>query len=229
MEKEKMLKIGMQFFAEPSDDNSGKNDEPKPNEDNTSNNDNDQKPNDNDQKPEKTFTQEQVSKMMAKEKNQGRSAALKELGIDPKDAAQVESIKKYVESQKTDAQKAAEKALLDNKAIEEANQRARVAEIKAEVLMLGIKPQYAEDAVTLALSKTSDEETDVKSILAEFKTKYPVWFEDSEEPKGGKGTGSSLKGTNSNKGKDEGKPTNGIGARLAANRKAQKAKTSYWS
>lgn len=31
----------------------------------------------------KTFTQEQVNRMMAREKNQGRAAALKELGIDP--------------------------------------------------------------------------------------------------------------------------------------------------
>lgn len=225
MEKRKLLKISMQFFAEPA---SNDDDDPKPNEGNEPSDDNNSKPNENEPKPEKTFTQDQVSKMMAKEKNQGRNSVYKELGIDPKDAKQLESLKNYIESQKTDAQKAAEKALLDNKAIEEANQRARVAEIKAEVLMLGIKPQYAEDAVTLALSKTSDEETDVKSILAEFKTKYPVWFDDSQNSKGGKGTGSSLKGANANKNKEDGKPINGIGARLAANRKSQK-KNSYWS
>ena len=83
------------------------------------------------------------------------------------------------------------------------------------------------------MSKTSkDEEADLKTIIGEFKTKYPVWFgEDSKEDekekdkkkKGQRGTGSSVK--TSKKDTDDNK---GLGARLAAQRKGGSKKFSYW-
>ena len=183
----------------------------------------------------KTFTQEQVNKMMTREKNQGRNAALKELGIDPKDSKMVAMVKALIESQKTDEQKAAEKQNEDQRAIEEANNRALVAEAKAEAMTMGVKAQYVEDIVTLALSKLT-EDGDLKTIIGEFKTKYPVWFGESEEDdKGGKdkgkgktgqkGTGSSVKTSKEDKGKGEEK---GLGARLAAQRRGTGKKSSYW-
>lgn len=179
----------------------------------------------------KTFTQEQVNKMMTREKNQGRNAAYKELGIDPKDSKTISMFKAFVESQKTDEQKAAEKEAENKNEVNEAKQRAIVAEAKAEVMMLGVKTQYVEDVVTLALSKMTDD-SDLKTIIGEFKTKYPIWFgadeskeDDKEKGKTGqKGTGSSVKSDKTNK-KDESK---GIGARLAAQRKTGSKKSSYW-
>ena len=185
----------------------------------------------------KTFTQEQVNKMMTREKNQGRSAALKELGIDPKDSKMVAMVKALIESQKTDEQKAAEKDAENQTKMNEAEQRAQIAEAKAEAMMLGVKPQYVDDVVTLALAKMT-EDSDLKTIIGEFKTKYPVWFGESEEDdtndkgkaaKGGatgqKGTGSSVK----DKGKANGsKEMQGLGARLAAQRKTSSTKSSYW-
>lgn len=187
----------------------------------------------------KTFSQEQVSKMMTKEKNQGRNAAFKELGIDPKDTKAIAMVKALIDSQKTDEQKAAEKDAETQRKNEEAEHRAIVAEAKAEAMMLGVKPQYVEDVVTLALAKMSDD-SDLKTIIGEYKTKYPVWFgesEDEDEGKAGagkgnskgktgqKGTGSSLK-NNSKKTGSEG--NQGLGARLAAQRKANNKKPSYW-
>ena len=182
----------------------------------------------------KTFTQDQVTKMMTKEKNQGRSAALKELGIDPKDSKMVNMVKALIESQKSDEQKTAEKQSEEASKIEEANQRALTAEAKAEAMQMGVKTQYVEDVVTLALAKMS-EDSDLKTIIGEFKTKYPVWFgeSDDEDEKGKqgnkgkvgkKGTGSSVKTSEKEK-KDEGK---GLGARLAAQRKTSTKKSSYW-
>lgn len=180
----------------------------------------------------KTFTQEQVNKMMTREKNQGRSAALKELGIDPKDSKMVAMVKALIESQKTDEQKAAEKDAENQTKMNEAEQRAQVAEAKAEAMMLGVKTQYVDDVVTLALAKMT-EDSDLKTIIGEFKTKYPIWFgESSEEDEknnkdkgktGQKGTGSSVKTSKEDKGKEE----KGLGARLAAQRKTSK-KSSYW-
>lgn len=183
----------------------------------------------------KTFTQEQVNKMMTREKNQGRSAALKELGIDPKDSKMVAMVKALIESQKTDEQKAAEKDAENQTKMNEAERRAQVAEAKAEAMMLGVKTQYVDDVVTLALAKMT-EDSDLKTIIGEFKTKYPVWFGESEDDDKGdkdkgkgktgqKGTGSSVKTSKEDKGKGEEK---GLGARLAAQRRGTGKKSSYW-
>lgn len=180
----------------------------------------------------KTFTQDQVTKMMTKEKNQGRAAALKELGIDPKDTKMVAMVKAMIDSQKTDDEKNAEKQSEEAAKIAEANQRALIAEAKAEAMQLGVKTQFVEDAVTLSLAKMT-EDADLKTLIGELKTKYPVWFGESDESDdkadkkskaGQKGTGSSVK---SDKGKKEDEDK-GLGARLAAQRKSNTAKSSYW-
>lgn len=180
----------------------------------------------------KTFTQSQVSKMMTREKNQGRNAAYKELGIDPKDSKTIAMFKAFVASQKTDEEKAAEEEANNQAKMNEAEQRAQVAEAKAEAMMLGVKPQYVDDVVTLALSKMTDD-SDLKTIIGEFKTKYSVWFGESEEDDekdkkeekaGQKGTGSSIKNSNKEKKGEE----KGLGARLAAQRRTGSKKSSYW-
>lgn len=181
----------------------------------------------------KTFTQEQLTRMMTKEKNQGRAAALKELGIDPKDEKMTAMIKAFIDSQKTDDQKAAEKQSEEAIKIQEAQQRALVAEAKAEAMQQGVQSQFVEDAVTLVLAKMTDD-GDFKTLIGELKIKYPVWFEkgDAEDDKAGKGgkktgqkgTGSSIKSAEQKGGKEE----EGLGARLAAQRKASGAKQSYW-
>ena len=187
---------------------------------------------DKDSKSGKTFTQDQVNRMMTREKNQGRNAVYKELGIDPKDSKTINMFKAFIESQKTDEQKASEKEAENQSKVTEAEKRAQVAEAKAEAMMLGVKSQYVDDIVTLALAKMT-EDSDLKTIIGEFKTKYPVWFgESSEEDEknnkdkgktGQKGTGSSVKTSKEDKGKEE----KGLGARLAAQRKTSK-KSSYW-
>lgn len=184
-------------------------------------------------KSEKTFTQDQVNRMMTREKNQGRNAVYKELGIDPKDTKTVAQFKAFIESQKTEEQKAAEKESADKAKQAESEHRVAVAEAKAEAMMMGVKPQYVEDAVTLILAKLG-EDTDVKTLLGELKTKYPIWFgeSDDEDDKGAKsktgqkGTGSSVK--QAEKGGKKGEAEKGLGARLAAQRKSGAKKSSYW-
>ena len=181
---------------------------------------------------EKTFTREQVNKMMTKEKNQGRNSVYKELGINPKDTKAIAMVKALIDSQKSDEEKAAEKESENESKITEAEQRAAFAEAKAEAMMLGVKTQYVEDVVTLALAKMT-EDSDLKTIIGEFKTKYPVWFGESEDDDkddkkgkaGQKGTGSSIKNVEKTKKNEE---TKGLGARLAAQRKTSANKKSYW-
>lgn len=183
---------------------------------------------------EKTFTQDDVNRMMTREKKQGANSVYNELGIKPGDKKSIEAIKKFLESQKTDAQKEAENIAANNAALEEANHKLALAEAKAEAMQLGVQAQFVDDAVALALNKVANEEgTDIKTALGELKTKYPVWFEngsgddgkDSKSKTGQKGTGSSVKSGS----KDKSDESKNLGARLAANRKSNAGKKSYWS
>lgn len=193
-------------------------------------------------KKEKTFTQDQVSRMMTKEKRQGMAVVYKELGIDPKDTKAVAMVKALIASQKTDEQKEAEKKAEDDAKAREANERVAKAEIKAEAMVLGIKREFVEDMVALVMSKKT-EDSDIKTLLGEYKKKYPMWFEDSSDEdddngKAGKnnkgktgqrGTGSSIKGDNGGKKGNKAGESQSMGQRLAARRKASAPKKSFWS
>lgn len=196
-------------------------------------------------KSDKTFTQAQVNQMMAKEKKQGRAAALRELGIDPNDAKAVKMVQALFASQKDD--NAGQSA--DASKIAEAEARAAKAECKAEAMMLGAKAEYVEDVIVLAMAKM-DEGADLKTIIGEIKTKYPTFFgietdaddkdgKDKKDDKkdgakddkndksatGKKGTGASVK----NLGKDNKGDSNeekSLGSRLAAQRRGAVRKES---
>lgn len=180
---------------------------------------------DNNSKGEKTFTQNQVNAMMTKEKKQGRNSAFNELGIDPKDEKQLAMVKAFLESQKTDEDKKAE----EEKDAFERERKLAIAETKVEIMKQGVKPQYVDDAVSLVLSQL-DEDTDVKTVLNTFKSKYPIWFETENDDKnniGNKGTGSSVKGDSKGSSNKNGEKS--MGARLAAQRKGKSKKSSYWN
>ena len=183
-----------------------------------------------DSSSEKTFTQTEVNKMMAREKQQGRSSAYKELGIDPSDTNTVSMFKAFIEAQKTTEQKANEQKAESDAKLAQAEEKARIAEAKATALKLGVKSECVDDVVALAITKVTDD-NDVDSIINDFKSKYSFWFTDSEDDDsensvGKKGTGSSISGKKtSSKGGDSVK---GIGKRLAAARKTSNVKKSYW-
>lgn len=179
-------------------------------------------------KEDRTFTQEQVTRMMTREKKQGRNAAYKEMGIDPTDSKMVAMFKAFVASQKTDEDKAREEADGAKAKVAEAEQRALVAEAKAEAMVLGVKSQFVEDIVTLALGKLTDD-SDLKTLIGELKVKYPAMFdapgeEGDKNKTGKKGTGAAVKPT----GKDKDDQGKSYGARLAAQRKPSTPKKSYW-
>lgn len=181
------------------------------------------------QKTEKTFTQHQVSAMMAKEKKQGKAAAYAELGINPNDTKMVSMFKAFVEAQKTDEQKAAEEASAQAAKVVEAEKRAMIAEAKAEALQSGVKSDYVDDCVTIAISKIN-ENTDLASALKELKEKYPVWFNSDDSVSGNagqKGTGTSISKMGSTAG--GAKENGGLAAKLAAAKKSGTTKSSFWS
>lgn len=232
------IPLNLQFFAESNDDDK----DDKDLNDNADGKENEDK--DNDQsagasgdkanKSEKTFTQAQVTSMMAKEKKQGRNAALRELGIDPNDAKAVKMVQALFASQKDDTDNS---GAVDAK-IAEAEAKAQRAECKAEAMVLGAKPEFVDDVITLAMAKM-DDDADFKTIIGEIKTKYPTFFgvetsgddkdgkKDDKDDKGAtgkKGTGASMR----NLGKDDkgDKEEKSMGSRLAAQRRGVQRKES---
>lgn len=176
----------------------------------------------------KLFTQKEVNRFTAREKEQGRNSVYKALGLDPKDKKTIEAVKSFIESQKTEEQKKAEREAENNTKLLELEKRAMLAEAKAEVMALGVKGQFVDDAVTLALAKVNDD-NDLKTVISSFKDKYPIWFKPSEEDEKGsvgkRGTGSSV---NNSKENNNAKNKNGLGARLATQRRGNHKKSSYW-
>lgn len=188
-------------------------------------------PSDDNQPAGKTFSQDDVTRMMTREKQQGRNAVFNELGIDPNDTKTIEMVKAIMAAQKQDE----EPPVAPSADLIEAQHRADVAEAKAEAMMLGAQPKFVDDIVTLATAKLQDsDETDFKTVVSQIKEKYPVWFGEGGsdvDPKnsvGSRGTGSSI-GSNAGAKKDAGAGELSLGQRLAASKKHSKPSKSFWS
>lgn len=195
-----------------------------------SNNDGDSSDGSENKEETKSFTQKQLNKMMTREKNQGRNAALRELGIDPKDKKTIALLQSILKGTGNGQQSEG----ANDQQLAEANKRALVAEIKAEAMKQNAQVNFVDDIVTLVMSKMeADEESDMSTLIGEFKTKYPAWFEkvteeSKKESAGQRGTGSSTKGASAKGGK--GGDSDNLGKRLAAQRKSQNSnKKSFWS
>ena len=176
---------------------------------------------------DKTFTQDDVTRMMAKEKKQGRSSAFNELGIDPSNKKMVEAAKAFFSklSGGDSVDDDASDAVDDGKAAELESELV-VANAKVAAMKQGVNPQYVDDVVTLISARMKqDESVKLDTAIGELKKKYPSWFvvEQNSKNVGKFGTGSSISASSS-KGADV-----SIGKRLAAQRKVSSNKKSYWN
>lgn len=183
----------------------------------------------------KSFTQEQVDAIKKAEQQAAKSDVYKKLGIEEGDEKVIAMFKAFVESQKTEEQKSTEEKAKYAADTAKAEQRARVAEVKAEALLLGANAEYIDDIVTLAMSKIAKNEgTDAKTAITEIKTKYAAFFkqeekEDDSNSVGKRGTGSSIKNESGKGKKDSGSIKEGLGKRLASARVGSTNKSSFWS
>lgn len=143
------------------------------------------------QEGNKTFTQEDINRIAAKEKAEGRRALLKELGIEDTEDSR-NAIKNYLaqqESQKSDLQKANERASKAEKAKVDAEANALAIQRKYDALAVGAKADTIDDLMALASIKVNDK-TDFKSALEQVKKAYPVFFNEPSQT-GTVGTGRS--------------------------------------
>lgn len=195
----KGLPFNLQFFAEENGDEGQKGD-------GQANGDEGSKGNENgsgeqNKNTEKTFTQQQVNDMMAKEKKQGKQAMLNALGFKNEQEAKdsINLLKALQESQKSEEQKQeeAKKAALEDK--EKAEQRAILAESKLTCIENGVNKESVEDVLTIAMSKVSDDKT-LESVIADMKKekRYTSFFVDENEG-GSNGTGTTPSHSSSKK------------------------------
>lgn len=163
---------------------------------------------------EKTFTQAEVGAIGAKEKAQGKSAILKLFGVASEEEAktQAEEFKKWQESQKTEQQKIDETIKAATKLASQSEKRAIAAENKLTALAAGVTTESLEDALAIALRKTTDEKP-LEKVLEEMKkeSRYSGFF---GTPQAAGGTGSSA---DHNKGQQK---QENLGERLAKQRVA---------
>lgn len=205
---------------------------------------------------ERVFTQDEVSRMMAREKHQGRSAVYRELGIDPDDTSAVQMFKAFIEANKTDEQKRAEQEKHQKDVMSDMSDKLKAAEAKATLMQAGVSADYVDDAVIIALSRVgANENLDIETVAKDLKSKYPVWFGVTNGTDGKDGTDgddNGASGTHEGDGTEEdgddkttgkkgtGKAASsgsktlskegisGIGKRLAEARRENTVKSSFW-
>lgn len=122
------------------------------------------------QHDQKTFTQEEVTRMMTAEKEQGRRSVLKEFGIEDIASAK-ESLQKYQEflnSQKTQLEQAqAEQAKLQSD-YADAMAKATHAENCMAAMKQGANAEFIDDLVVLARSRVTEGKS-FEDVLTEMK------------------------------------------------------------
>ena len=169
----------------------------------------------------KTFTQEDVNRMMANEKRTARSALLKELGYEVKDGKITETvatIKGILDQGKTQQQLDQEARTTAETNLAEERSKNSALQARVDVMTAGVKPEFVADAIAMLLPQVTEQKP-LSKLLEEYKTKYPEWYGESS---GSSGTGNSTKN-----GRNTGGTQSGLGKRLAESNKSA-AKSSYF-
>lgn len=145
-------------------------------------------------KNERIFTQDEVTRMMTKEKNEGRNAVLNELGVtDPTKAKELLTMaQQLVEAGKTPEQKAAEQSAESTQAIADATARAEAAEQKLTLTLAGANADTLNDVLTLAKARVTDG-VDFGQAVEAVKAAYPAMFGGTQGTAGTGAVGSTGK------------------------------------
>ena len=168
----------------------------------------------------KTFTQAEVNRMMKAEKESGRRSILKELGVEDVKSTKeaLEKYQKYLDSQKSDLEKANDNLNKIQAKLTSAESRANKAEFCLKAIAeFEANPKSADDLVAIAMTKVTDDK-DIATVLKEMKENeaYNGFFAKSGSSSGSSGTGNPLpKGKSNNNGSES------YGARLAQQKLAR--------
>lgn len=230
-----LMPLNLQFFADDNaggNDNGGnqnQNDSGNQNENNggndNSNNDQNNQNNQNNQNQNnsKTFTQEQVNSMMAKEKREGKQSVLNSLGFKTEEEAKnaFNLLKALSDSQKTEEQKQEEAKNNALKEKAEVEKRAVMAEAKLTCFTNGVNKDSIDDVLTIALSKVTDDKK-LEDVIAEMKkeNRYSSFFDGNSNDNTGGTPGNNKGGDNGGSANDYGKT---LAERFAGGSKEKKS------
>ncbi len=173
----KLLPLQLQFFAgggegdPPPVDPPGGNEPPG----------NDPPPTD----PPKTFTQDELNNIAAKEAKKAQEKLLKQLGVDDFANAKdgMAKFKEWQESQKTEAQKQAERLKELETNFSSTSEENGMLKAQISAMKVGVLAESIEDVVTLAKTMVS-EDLDMDAAIAKVVEKYPHFaqMKQEEEP-----------------------------------------------
>lgn len=211
-EVKNLLPFNLQFFADGGDD-------PGNEPGNNDNDDNGGSDDDNkDSSKEKKFTQEEVTRLMTREKKEGRKAAIKSLGFESEEEAKKGAalLKALLDSQRNEDEKEKEKNKNLQNDKSDAEKRANIAESKLSCLLAGVNKDSIDDVLSIALNKVSDDK-DLDSVLKDMKKekRYSSFFETTDDGKDG--TGSDPGHSGSKGGNDNGSYGKGLASRSKNN------------
>lgn len=173
MSENRFLPLNLQFFAEQGEDDqtseqSGGNEE--------------QSGTDSQQSEEKSFTQEDVNNIAAREAKKAQEKLLKQLGIEDFENAKegFRKFKEWQDQQKTEQEKQAERLeqLQDN--LNQTTTENETLKAQLSALKQGVIADSVEDVVALAKNYVSDE-VDMDQAIKQVIEKYPHFAQKQEE------------------------------------------------
>lgn len=129
---------------------------------------------DNGKSKSKTFTQDDVNAIAAKEAKKAQEKLLKQLGVkDVKSAKDgLDQFKKHMDSQKSDADKALEKAQLLEATNTELLTKAQTLEAQNAALKADVNPDSLDDVIVLAKNLVTEDVT-IDDAIKTVLEKYP--------------------------------------------------------
>ncbi len=131
--------------------------------------------------PQKTFTQDELNNIAAKEAKKAQEKIFKELGLDFENAKEgMKAFKDWSESQKTEQQKQADRLKDLEKNYSSASEENTSLKAQLSALKANVKAESVEDVVTLAKTMVS-EELDMDGAIAKIVEKYPHFAQKVEE------------------------------------------------
>lgn len=174
MKKHRLLPLKLQYFAE-----SGESEQEADQQADT------QAGGEQQQQDTKTFTQDDVNNIAARESKKATEKLLKELGIEDFENAKdgLSKFREWQESQKTEQEKQTEQ--LEALAKEKESLSSENDSLKAQLSALkqGVKGESVEDVVALAERLVSDDVT-IDDAIKQVVEKYPHFAEGTEQEEG---------------------------------------------
>jgi hypothetical protein len=175
------LRLNLQFFAS-DDGGAAQNSGGDPNGSSTPSGEPDNLPNNQPNNQTKTFTQEDVQNIVAREAKKAQEKLLKQLGIEDFNSAKegLQKFKEWQESQKTEAQKQAERLQQLEQQFTAVQQEKEALAAQLAAVKAGVHADFVEDVVVLAQRLVNDDTT-LEEAITKVIEKYPHFKEAQQQ------------------------------------------------